>query len=284
MKKGIKVSRIFGWFTTSSIITFFLVFFAVLPYSQRTFAQPDFDRSDGSTVIVPLLVNVLWDQSDNASDTDIVSQDFVDGGGLFDIYDTRAADDLLVPDGFLWKVETVRVFGTFDGAAPDTIQSLDVVFYEDSGGFPGEILDRGRGCNYEDIQPVDINNPSFIINLPIPCVLTPGTYWMSVRANMLFLPNGQWFWNERTTQTLNPFVWENPGNGFGTGCTSYSYALAECGADFPDLTFQLIGEEHIFPIVPALGTWGLVILSIAFGLLSLFYFYRKTREQQAFKG
>jgi len=275
------MQSISNWFTKNSMITSFIVcsiFLGVLCFTSLTFAQPVFDRSDGSSVILPMEGNVLWDQSDNESNTDIVSMDFIDV--IFDTFDSRAADDFLIPEGFLWKVETVKVFGTFDGAAPDSLQSLDVVFFRDEGGFPGEIV---RGCNYNDILPEDVNDPSFIINLPTPCNLTPGTYWMSVRANMLFIPNGQWFWNERTVQTLSPFVWENPGNGFGTGCTSYSYAIDECGTDFPDLTFQLVGQEQLFPVVPALSTVGLIILSIAFGFI-LVISYRKVNRSECMKG
>ena len=255
------------WFKKSWIITPFLVVVAMFSFSQAVIAMPVFDRSDGSTVVVPMEIDVLWDQTDNASDSDIVSMDFIDV--IFDTFDARAADDFLVPEGLQWSVETVKVFGTFDGSIPDAIQSLDVVFFTDEGGFPGEIV---NGCNFLNIQPVDIDDPSFLINLPTQCILPPGTYWMSVRANMLFIPNGQWFWNEYTVQTLNPFVWENPGNGFGTGCTTFSYAQAECGADFPDLTFQLMGQERDFPAVPALNTIGLVILFIAFGLVSVIHF------------
>ncbi|MCH7679540.1 hypothetical protein IID10_09260 [candidate division KSB1 bacterium] len=272
------------WFAKNCIITSSLgcsVFIAIFCFSPLTLAvTPDLERSDGSSVIVPVEGNILWDQSDNASDTDIVSQDFIGGGGIFDIYDARAADDFLVPDGFLWSVKTVKVFGTFDNVMPDVVQSLDVVFIADEGGLPGALV---RGCSYKDILPEDINDPSFIINLPKPCRLTPGTYWMSVRANMLFLPDGQWFWNERTVQTLSPFVLENPGNAFGTGCITFSYAQAECNADFPDLTYQLMGEEQPFPQVPALGTLGLAILSVALGLVWVIY-YRKTKKRQTLGG
>ena len=267
-------------FTKNSILTSFLIcaiFITTICFSQHSFAQ-DLERSDGSTVVVPMNGDVLLDQSDNHSNTDIVSQDFIDV--IFDTFDARAADDFLVPDGFLWRIDTVKVFGTFDGAAPDTLQSLDAVFYRDENGLPGSIV---NSCNYVNILPVDINDPSFLINLPTTCTLRPGTYWISVRANMLFNPNGQWFWNERTVQTLNPFVWENPGNGFGTGCTSYSYAIDECGTNFPDLTFQLVGQEQLFPVVPALSTVGLIILSIAFGFI-LVIRYRKVNRSECMKG
>lgn len=262
-----------NWLVKVSMSTFILVLVSVFFYSQHSFAQV-LERSVGSTVVVPIVDDVLWDQSDNESDSDIVSQDFIDV--IFDTFDSRAADDFLVPDGFLWSIDTVKVFGTFDGLELDTIQSLDVVFYRDESGFPGAIVST---CNYLNIQPVDISDPSFLINLPTTCILRPGTYWMSVRANMLFSRNGQWFWNERTTQTLNPFVWENPGNGFGTGCTSYSYAMDECGADFPDLTFQLIGQEQIFPAVPTLNAIGLIILSIALGIILAFNYRRVKRTR-----
>lgn len=266
-----------GWFfccfKRSSIIALVLFVSVVSTFSQAALSMPVFDRSDGSTVVVPINIDLLWDQSDDPSDTDIVSQDFIDGAP-FDVFDTRAADDFLIPEGLLWLIKSVKVFGTFEGAAPDTIQSLDVVFYEDEEGFPGAIVER---CNFVNILPVDINDPSFLIELPKPCILNPGEYWMSVRANMLFLPNGQWFWNERTTQTLNPFVWENPGNGFNTGCTSYAYASIECGASFPDLTFQLMGDEQEFPKVPVLNSVGLTILVISLGVLLVIYF-RRTKK------
>lgn len=255
------------------LLCVFILFLSCAIFNPQIAVAQILERSDGSTVVVPMNVNVLWDQSDNKSDTDIVSQDFIDL--IFDTFDSRAGDDFLVPEGFGWSVESVKVFGTFDGAAPDTIQSLDVVFYRDEAELPGAIV---SDCNYLNIQPVNINDPSFHINLPSPCSLRPGTYWMSVRANMLFLPNGQWFWNENTVQTLNPFAWENPGNGFGTGCISYSYAMAECGAEFPDLSFQLIGQKALFPQVPALNTIGLVLLSLALGILMMLH-YRRQRKQ-----
>jgi exosortase sorting signal-containing protein len=267
-------------FVKNYVTTFLIVctvFISVFCISPLTLAlTPDMERLGAPHAFAPMEGNILWDQSDNVSTSDIVSQDFIDGGGIFDIYDARAADDFLVPDGFLWSVETVKVFGTFDNALPDVVQSLDVVFFADEGGFPGEVVSK---CDYKNVLPEDINDPSFIINLPRPCILTPGTYWMSVRANMLFLPDGQWFWNERTAQTLSPFVWENPGNGFGTGCITFSHAQADCDADFPDLTFQVIGVERPFPAVPTLGTLGLAVLSAALGLAGIIY-YRKTRKQQ----
>ncbi len=256
---------------TFKLLSGFSVFFSVLFVSSLSFAvTPDFETSVTPPVIVPELENVLWDQSDNPSDKHIVSQAFIDGGGVFDIYDARAADDFLVPDELYWSIQTVKVFGTYD-ITPDPVQSIDIVFFtnkkdtsDDNMALPGDPVHM---CVYKDVLPEDANDPNFVINLPHPCVLMPGRYWVSVQANMLFVPHGQWFWNERTVQTLSPFAWENPGNGFGTGCIVFSHADSDCGANFPDLNFQLIGEELPPPVVPTLSEWGMAAMAGVLGII-----------------
>ena len=167
------MQQIFHGLHKSSMVISFLIYsilIITICFSQHSSAQ-DLERSDGSTVVVPMNGDVLWDQSDNHSNTDIVSQDFIDGGP-FIIFDARAADDFLVPDGLVWKVEAVKVFGTFDGNARDSLESLDVDFYKDVGGLPGQLVPT---CVFDNILPVDVGDPSFLINLPTPCILTPGT-------------------------------------------------------------------------------------------------------------
>ena len=52
---------------------------------------------------------------------------------------------------------------------------------------------------------------------------TSGTqYWVSVQANMDFEVGGEWGWENQTTVVGTAAVWENPGNGFATGCTTYT--------------------------------------------------------------
>jgi hypothetical protein len=211
--------------------------------------------------------NTLWDQSDNISSSDIASQDFTDGGGSFDRYDSRAADDFQVPEGFFWVIDTVRVFGVFDDNTPEIIDTLDVDFYIDNDGVPGHLV---ADCVYDNILPEDITNPIFTIILPRACLLQPGMYWVSVRANISFLQNGQWFWFERTVQTLSPFVWQNPGDGFGTGCVQFTPAQADCDADSPDLSFQLAGLEipAVRPI-PTLSEWGMISTAFILGMIGI---------------
>jgi hypothetical protein len=223
--------------------------------------------------------DTLWDQSDNISTSDITSQDFTDGGGSLNQFDSRAADDFLVPDGFFWVIDTVRVFGVFDDSTPEIVDTIDVDFYVDDEGLPGRLVSE---CVFDNIFPEDITDPNFTIVLPRTCVLKPGLYWVSVRANISFIQNGQWFWFERTTQTLSPFVWQNPGNGFGTGCIQYTPAQADCGADFPDLVFQIIGQQHlIIRPIPTLSEWGIISTAVVLGVIgiSAYIILRKKRAQ-----
>jgi hypothetical protein len=61
---------------------------------------------------------------------------------------------------------------------------------------------------------------------------------------MAFDTNGQWFWSTRAVQSNNPYAWQNPHNGFVTGCITWDYGASNCGvgggAD-PDALFRLIG-------------------------------------------
>jgi len=245
------------------VCAFFLSVF-LLPHRSLAISPIMEDTDAPSAVTVP--PDVLWDQTAGISPSDISSQDFTDGGGSLNQYDTRAADDFLVPEGYYWLIDNVRVFGAFDDTTPDLIDTLNVYFFTDRNGLPGAEI---TGCVYKDILPEDITVPDFVIDLPFSCRLEPGHYWVSVQANIGFIQNGQWFWHENTIQTLSPFVWENQGNGFGTGCIQFSPALADCGADFPDLSFQLAGQ--VVPLirpVPTLGEWGMILTAVTLGFIA----------------
>ncbi len=255
------------------------LFNAVFFLSSGAFAISPLMEDADTPPAVSVPPDTLWDQSDNISSSDISSQDFTDGGGAFDQYDSRAADDFLVPEGLYWVVNTVRVFGAFDDSTPDLINSVDVVFFADNEGLPGQLVTQ---CVYDDILPEDITVPIFLINLPHTCLLQPGIYWVSVRANIAFIQNGQWFWYERTVQTLSPFVWENPGDGFSTGCVSFTPAQDDCGADFPDLVFQIIGRElSIVRPIPTLNEWGMMAAAVILGFAGLGAFYARRKGIQA---
>jgi len=72
-------------------------------------------------------------------------------------------------------------------------------------------------------------------------MLAPGTYWVSVVANMDFSTGGEWGWNSRTATSNNPAVWQNPGGGFGM-CESWTPNATCIGnPGDSDLLFSLSG-------------------------------------------
>ena len=258
----------FGYSVYPYLRLFFvcLLLSAVFILSSGEPAQSQLMQDADTPPAVSVPPDTLWDQTSGISSTDITSQDFTDGGG-FDIYDSRAADDFLVPEGFIWVINTVRVFGAFDDNTPEIIDTLDLDFYVDRDGLPGHLAAK---CVYDNILPEDITDPNFIINLTRPCRLEPGVYWVSVRANIGFIQNGQWFWHENSVQRLSPFAWENPGDGFSTGCVRFTPAQADCGASEPDLSFQIIGRETaIIRPIPTLGEWGMISAAAILGLFGI---------------
>ena len=153
----------------------------------------------------------LYSQNGTDSGIGIVSQNFESS---FDIYDARAADDFKVPSGHVWKVTEVDVTGVyFNGSGPAA--SENVTFYKNAKGLPGAVLHDYTGVVGTD------SFGSFKIKVP-KTKLKAGTYWVSVQANMDFSAGGEWGWENQTTVVGKPAAWENPGDGFGTGCTSYT--------------------------------------------------------------
>ncbi len=183
------------------------------------------------------LGGTLYDQTDDPAGVGFSSQIFEPVDAAFDC---RAADDFSVPaadEG--WNVGGVRVLGSYlNGPGPAPL--VDVEFFSDLGGLPAE----PAACSYLGLESgVDFTDDgagSFEIFLPTLCQLAPGDYWLSVRVQMDRAVGGQWLWSERSTQTGAEFLWENPGDGFGTGCLSWQ-AGSGCGAAAPDLLFALDG-------------------------------------------
>lgn len=151
-----------------------------------------------------------------------VSQNFE---AAYDSFDSRGADDFRLTS--TCTVHNVSVKGDyFNGSGP--ADSINVVIYRDGGGLPGAIVREFAHRAYSD--PSGYGN--FSIGLPA-TVLQPGLYWLSVRANMDYKPNGEWEWSTSYNRHNNAPVWKNTGNGFGTGCTSYQ-PLLNCGFDEED--------------------------------------------------
>jgi len=89
------------------------------------------------------------------------------------------------------------------------------------------------------------------IALATPINLPEGSYWLSVQAR-LDQSGGQWYWGDRSVQSINLPFWQNPGDRFHSGCVSWTLKQ-DCG--FPPDTapaqlFRLSGSgQGIAPSV-----------------------------------
>lgn len=242
--------------------------FVLLAASSASFAiQPQLSAPHAGAVPAGPEGSVLYDQNNNPGATSITSQNFEAAN---DAFDTAAADDFVVPGGFVWDVDNVDVVGLyFNGPGP--VASVDVNFYADAAGLPGALE-----CARPGVIPIDTAG-SFDITFAA-CSLAAGTHWVSVIANMDFTPGGQWGWSERAVQSFSPSAWQNPGGGFAS-CTTWSPRVATClvGTD-PDLLFTISGVASGIPStleIPTLGVWGLAALAMLLLVASLWYLRRQ---------
>jgi hypothetical protein len=175
---------------------------------------------------------VLYDQYNNPANFDVTSQDFE---AAFDTSDDQGADDFVIPAGQTWSIEGVDVDGEYDGGPA---ASFHVFFYDNAAFLPGTLV-CSRLANPFTIGP---SAGDAVITLTSPCVLGPGTYWVSVQARQDFGPAGQWFWQNRTVQTGNASAWQNPGGAWGTGCATWNVKTLCIPVQVgPDQVFRLNG-------------------------------------------
>jgi len=115
----------------------------------------------------------------------------------------------------------------------------------DAAGIPGPPV---PGCDYPAIVPDSDTLGSYVLTLAPACVLPAGTYWLVMQSNQDVNTAGQHFWSNRNAASNNPAMWQNPGDGFGTGCTSWTDFIT-CGVGggvAADLLFSL--EGTVLPV------------------------------------
>ena len=172
---------------------------------------------------------VLYDQYDNASAIGTFSSTFTD----FPDFNSDLADDFVVPTGQTWNVQSIDADGAyflFNGPA----NSFNVFFYADNAGLPGAQVYSATN------QPFSVVGTTFSVNLPSMAVLSEGTYWVEIQANMTFVPNGAWIWRDRTVQSNQGAAWQNPGGGFGV-CPTWALKTTCVPTGGPDQVFRLNG-------------------------------------------
>jgi hypothetical protein len=185
----------------------------------------------------------LYDQIDPTSPQSYPSQDFE---AEFNEYDSTVADDFTVPAGESWSLEAVLARGTNDNEGVGT--TARVAVYNDGGLVPGTALSS-------QTAPAT-GFPRMLMTLPSPVVLQPGNYWLTVESLM---PAGdaespsQWYWASNNEGEIgDPAVFKNPGDGFGSGCTTYQPVVSGCepiglpGApEAHDMSFLLGGTRTL---------------------------------------
>lgn len=209
---------------------------AALAFTGMSFAGGLSPAGKGNAVVKPAgnsSLATLYDQTDSGDGNGITSQNFESS---FDVYDNMGADDFTVPKGTSWKITEVLVGGSYSVSGPVT--NARVAFYKDSGGLPGALVKE-----YPAAPTTADNAGSLTLKLPTALKLKKGKYWVSVQANMDFQVGGQWYWSTRSVQSGNPAAWQNPGDGFATGCTTWGVeSVCIASGQGPDKLFALMGK------------------------------------------
>jgi len=181
-------------------------------------------------------LDVLYDQNSDLQGYSDISQNFESS---FDAYDSQGSDDFTVPDGAKWRVKEVDVSGLyFNGPGPANSENV-FIYKANAHGVPGRLK-----AEFDNVSGSDDGVGDFVINLGNGAKLKAGHYFVSVQANMDFGVGGEWGWSTRNTQVGSPAAWQDPGDGFGTGCTSWANerdCLGDVGG--PDHMFTLRGKN-----------------------------------------
>ena len=191
--------------------------------------------SKGGSTPTPTPGSILYDQYDNFATEEPINIPSQDAETALDFFDSQAADDFIVPAAQTWQVTEVDVLGEYDSTGPAA--SFHVFFYQNgAGNLPGMLVASRLENSYT-------GSNDFVITLTESVILPEGHYWVSVQARQDITQAGFWLWHNRTIQSNAGAAWQNPGNGFGTGCVVWirRVTCAVLQQTAPDQVFRLIG-------------------------------------------
>jgi hypothetical protein len=176
----------------------------------------------------PTPQSVLYDQYDNFATKEPINIPSQDAETALDFFDSQAADDFTVPAGQTWQVTELDVLAEYDSDGPAA--SFHVYFYQNGAGdLPGMLVASRLENPYT-------GNSDFVITLTEPVTLPEGHYWVAVQARQDITQAGFWLWHNRTVQSNSGAAWQNPGNGFGTGCVVWVRKTACAQLGLPALS------------------------------------------------
>jgi hypothetical protein len=186
---------------------------------------------------------LLYDQTNNPSPSGWTTSS--NYGSALSRFSSQAGDDFVVPSDIFWHITTVTFVGNYDGPTGSGVDSLLVQFYRDSGGgLPGNLI---IGPTIPGGSIGGLDSGVFVVTISPALILGPGHFWVSAQANKACPGEScrQWVWDERTVKANSESVWQQPGNGYGSGCITWQPRITVCnqpnGSTNPDLLFKLEG-------------------------------------------
>ena len=182
----------------------------------------------------------LYNQDAGSDSNAIVSQNFTDSS-FPSTYDAYGADDFVIPGTTKHKITKVFANGGYFGW-PGPANSVTVVFYKKIKAGVAVLLKSCPSESYSDLS----GSGAFLVDVSGCGVKIGGGKhrWVSAYVNMAFNTGGEWYWRTNINKVGKPSVWENPKNGFGTGCTTWTatqVCIPYTGVG-PDFAFAILGN------------------------------------------
>ncbi|MEX2595565.1 MAG: T9SS type A sorting domain-containing protein [Salibacteraceae bacterium] len=169
----------------------------------------------------------------------LAAQDFETAN---DQYDCMVADDFTVPSGETWYLDSLYIGGQYSAGATAT-SGLIIHIYEDDAGDIGPLVFSDTINNNLDFYGDGDLRPYW----ETPIEISSGTYWLALQARKDFGGGGgQWYWTREGSLTGYLPKWQNPNNGFGSGCTSWITSQNCAPLNFTD-------SGHIFTMYGCYG-------------------------------
>jgi hypothetical protein len=178
------------------------------PMASAAAPGPSAGTTGGSTAAVQSTAAMCGGNMGTPNGDGITSQNFE---AAYDAYDAMGGADFKINGKC--KVTSVDLVGSFSAAGP--ADGATITIHKKS-------LNKPAKCE----GTVEAAGPNFTV--PVSgCKLKKGTYWLTAQGNLDFATGGQWYWSTTNEASGKPDQWQNPGDGFATGCTSWG-PVGEC--------------------------------------------------------
>lgn len=181
---------------------------------------------------------ILVDQSSNQVGASIVAQKFESS---LSAYDSYTAEDLIVPTGEQWHLDSLLAFGEYASPTGTIVPGSGIIvsLHSDASGLPGGVLFTDTLQSGADPD----TNGSLFYFWDEPFVLNPGTYWLVVTARKDYgSAQTQWQWFSSSNTEGDTGLWVNPGGGFIlNNCPSWTEVTTCYGSVYPGMSFTLYG-------------------------------------------